>query len=60
MVIRAGIHKKLARTANKEDHDHRLLLIWVCAVCLSLFGKQLLFEIQTIYCMAQATSALLS
>ena len=35
----AGIHKMLVRITNRED------LIWVCTVCLCLFGRQLVFEI---------------
>ena len=33
--------------ANREDPDQtaRSSLIWVCPVCLSLFGRQLVFEI---------------
>ena len=37
LAFRAGIHKKLVRIANREDTDQTL--IWVCAVCLSLFGS---------------------
>ena len=40
MVIRAGINKLLVRIANREDPDQ----IWVCLVCLGLFGRQLVFE----------------
>ena len=34
---RAGIHKMLVRIANR-------ILIWICTVCLVLFGRQLVFE----------------
>ena len=37
----------LVRIANREDPDQTeacFSLIWVCAVCLGLFGGQLLFE----------------
>ena len=37
LVFRAGIHKMLARIANRED--------WVCTVCLGLFSRHLVFEI---------------
>ena len=36
------IHKIPVRIANRED---RSSLIWVCAVCLGLFGRQLVFKI---------------
>ena len=41
--IRVGIHKMLVRIANRKDPDQSL--IWVCAVCLGLFGGQLVFKI---------------
>ena len=45
LVFRAGIHKMLIRIANREDPDQRgSSLIWVCTVCLGLFGKQLELE----------------
>ena len=48
-VIRAGIHKMLVRIANREDPGSdcflRSSLIWVCAVCLDFFSRQLVFEI---------------
>ena len=37
-VLKAGIHKMLIRTATGKTLI-RLLLIWVCAVCLCLFGR---------------------
>ena len=44
LVIRAGIHKMLVRIANMEVPDKttslEAVLIWVCTVCLSLFGRQ--------------------
>ena len=43
LILRAGIHKMLIRIASKEDPDQSL--IWVCTVCLGLFGRQLVFEI---------------
>ena len=39
LVFSAGIHKMLIRIANREDSEQTLLLIWVCAVCLDLFGR---------------------
>ena len=44
LILRAGIHKILIRIANREGF-FRSSLIWVCAVCLGLFSKQLVFEI---------------
>ena len=49
-------YKRIAnmRIANREDPDQtasaeavfcRSSLIWVCAVCLGLFGRELVFEI---------------
>ena len=49
VVFRAGIHKMLVRTINSEEPDDtaflRSSLFWFCAVCLGLFGRQLVFEI---------------
>ena len=48
LVIRAGIHKKLVRIANREHPDQtRSSLIKVCPVCLDLFGRQLMFKFRT-------------
>ena len=44
-VTRANIHKMLVRIANGEDPDQTASSEWVCAVCIGLFGKQLVFEI---------------
>ena len=38
-VFRAETHKMLVRIANREDPDLG------CAVCLCLFGRQLVFKI---------------
>ena len=38
----------LVSIANREDPDQTASLsklIWVCAVCLDLFGRQLVFKI---------------
>ena len=49
MVFRAGIHKMLVRMANREDPDQtassEAVLIRVCAVCLGICGRQLMFQI---------------
>ena len=45
LFIRAGIHKMLVKIANREDPDSDCCLIWVCPVCLGLFGRQLVSEI---------------
>ena len=49
MVFRTGIHKMLVRKANREDPDQTTFedasLIWVCVVCLGLFGRQVVFKI---------------
>ena len=46
LVFRAGFQKMLARIANREDPEFlRSSLIWVCSICLDLFGRQLLFKI---------------
>ena len=37
--VRAGIHKMLVTIANRSS------LIWVCTICLGLFGRQIVFEI---------------
>ena len=44
LVIKAGIHKMLARIANREDLDQtRSSLIWVCTVFYAFMtGKQCL------------------
>ena len=44
------MYKMLFRIANREDPDQtassdRSSLIWVYAVCLVLYGRQLVFEI---------------
>ena len=44
LVARDIIHKMLVRVANREDPD-QTSLIWVCTVCLGLFGRQLKFKI---------------
>ena len=46
LVIRAGNHKMLVRMTNSEDPDQTFLsiLIWVCTVCLSCFGRQIVFK----------------
>ena len=41
MFIMAGIHKKLDCQNSKQAKT----MIWVCTVCLGLFGKQLVFAI---------------
>ena len=41
--IKAGIHKMYVRIGS--DCSFRSCLIWVCTVCLDLFGKQLVFKI---------------
>ena len=46
LVIRAGIHKMLNKTANREDSNQTASSeIWVCTVCLGLFGRQLVIKI---------------
>ena len=40
-VIRAGIHKMLVRTANREDPDQT-----ASSVCLGLFARQLVIKIK--------------
>ena len=39
LVIRAGIYKMFLRIAHREDPDQTASLIWVCTVCLGLFGR---------------------
>ena len=44
LVTRPRIHKMLVKIANREDPDQfRSSLIYVCTVCIGLFGKQLVF-----------------
>ena len=49
LAVRAGFHKRLVQIANSEDPDQiassESVLIWVCPVCLDLFGWQQGLEI---------------
>ena len=46
LVFRAVIHKKLVRIpTDKTLIRLRSSFIWVCILCLGLFGRQLVFEI---------------
>ena len=49
LIFRAGICKMLVRIANREDLVSdcfwRSRMIWVLAVCLGLFSRQLVFKI---------------
>ena len=44
LVIKGVIHKMLIRKANREDPD-QTASSEVCTVCLSLFGRHIVFEI---------------
>ena len=44
LVFKAGICKMLVRIANREEPD-KTASSEVCAACLGLFGRQLVFKI---------------
>ena len=64
LLLRTGTHKKACQNSKQgkpwSDCFFRSSLIWVCAVCLCLFGRKLVFDffwIFTVYEIIQANFA---